>query len=79
MNAQHSTLNAQGSSASRVYDLEERLLEYAVRIIRVAESMKRSAAGLHIADQLLRSGTSPYGNHGEAEGASKNRLIPMVY
>ena len=69
MNAQHSTLNAQGSSASRGYDLEERLLEYAVRIIRVAESMKRSAAGLHIADQLLRSGTSPYGNHGEAEGA----------
>ena len=24
---------------------------------------------MHIADQLLRSGTSPYGNHGEAEGA----------
>ena len=69
MNAQHSTLNAQRSSASRVYDLEDRLLEYAVRIIRVAESMKRSAAGVHIADQLLRSGTSPYGNHGEAEGA----------
>ena len=69
MNTQHSTLNAQGSSASRAYDLEDRLLEYAVRIIRVAESMKRSAAGLHIADQLLRSGTSPYGNHGEAEGA----------
>ena len=44
-------------------------MEYAVRIIRVAESMKRSAAGQHIADQLLRSGTSPYGNHGEAEGA----------
>jgi len=69
MNAQHSTLNAQRSSASRTYDLEDRLLEYAVRIIRVAESMKRSAAGLHIADQLLRSGTSPYGNHREAEGA----------
>ena len=69
MNARHSTLNAQGSSASRAYDLEERLLEYAVRISRVAGSMKRSAAGLHIADQLLRSGTSPYGNHGEAEGA----------
>jgi four helix bundle protein len=69
MNAQHSTLNAQRSSTSRVYDLEDRLLEYAVRVIRVTESMKRSAAGLHIADQLLRSGTSPYGNHGEAEGA----------
>ena len=69
MNAQRPTLNAQRSSASRAYDLEDRLLEYAVRIIRVAESMRRSAAGLHIADQLLRSGTSPYGNHGEAEGA----------
>ena len=31
--------------------------------------MKRTRAALHIADQLLRSGTSPYGNHGEAEGA----------
>jgi four helix bundle protein len=31
--------------------------------------MKRTRAGNHVADQLLRSGTSPYGNHGEAEGA----------
>ena len=45
------------------------MLEYAVRIIRATESMKRTAAGLHLADQLLRSGTSPYGNHGEDEGA----------
>jgi four helix bundle protein len=51
------------------YDLEERLLEFSVRIIHVTESMKRSRAANHIADQLLRSGTSPYGNHGEAEGA----------
>jgi four helix bundle protein len=51
------------------FDLEDRLLEFSVRIIRVTESMKRSRAANHIADQLLRSGTSPYGNHGEAEGA----------
>ena len=51
------------------YDLEERLLEFAVRIIGVTESMKRSMAGIHIADQPMRSGTSPYGHHGEAEGA----------
>ncbi|MBP6506226.1 MAG: four helix bundle protein [Opitutaceae bacterium] len=51
------------------FDLEERLLEFAVRIIRVTESMKRSRAANHVADQLLRSGTSPYGHHGEAEGA----------
>ncbi len=51
------------------YDLEERLLDFSVRVIRVVESMKRGRAGNHIADQLVRSGTSPYGHHGEAEGA----------
>src|SRR3954467_10200050 len=51
------------------YDLEDRLLEFAVRIIRVTESMQRSPAGAYVSDQLLRSGTSPYGHHGEAEGA----------
>ena len=51
------------------YDLEERLLEFAVRVIRVTEAMSRSPAGIYVADQLLRSATSPYGHHGEAEGA----------
>src|SRR4051812_3824693 len=51
------------------FDLEDRLLEFAVSIIRVSESMTRSRAGLHTSDQLLRAGTSPYGNHGEAEAA----------
>jgi four helix bundle protein len=51
------------------YNLEERLLEFAVRVIRVTESMNRSSAGIYVADQLLRSATSPYGHHGEAEGA----------
>jgi four helix bundle protein len=51
------------------YDLEDRLLEFAVRVIRVTQSMNRSRASTNIADQLLRSGTSPYGHHGEAESA----------
>ena len=55
------------------YDLEERLLDFAVRVIRVTESMNKSQAGVHIADQLLRAGTSPYGNHGEAEGAESRQ------
>ncbi len=51
------------------FDLEDRLLDYAVRVIRVSESLKRSPAGAHIGEQLLRSGTSPFGHHGEAESA----------
>ncbi len=51
------------------YDLEERLLEYAARIIRLTDALPRSRAGVHVADQLLRSGTSPLSNHGEAQAA----------
>ena len=53
----------------RRYDLEDRLLEFAVRVIGVTTSLERSRAATHIGDQLLRAGTSPYGNHGEVEGA----------
>lgn len=53
----------------QAFDLEDRLLDFAARIIRVSESMKPTPAGRHVGDQLLRSGTSPFANHGEAEGA----------
>lgn len=55
--------------AAPKFDLEERLLEFAVRVIRLTESMNRTAAGVYVANQLLRSATSPFGHHGEAEGA----------
>jgi four helix bundle protein len=57
------------------YDLEERLLEYAARIIRLSEHMTRSTAGAHVAQQVLRSGTSPLPNHGEAQAAESNRYF----
>jgi len=61
------------------YNLEERLLEFSVRVIRVTESLNRSRAGTYVADQLLRSGTSPYGHHGEAEGAeSRDDFIHKI-
>lgn len=51
------------------YDLEERLLEYAARIICLTGALPRTQAGTHVAGQLLRSGTSPLSNHGEAQAA----------
>ena len=51
------------------YDLEERLLEYATSIIRLVEKLPDTRAGNHVAGQLLRSGTSPLPNHGEAQAA----------
>ena len=54
---------------SRADKLEERLIDFAVRIVRLSSSLPRTAAGKHISGQILRSGTSPAPNYGEARGA----------
>jgi len=51
------------------YDLEDRLINFAVRIIALIESLPNNKVGKHIGGQLLRSGTSPAPNYGEAQGA----------
>ena len=43
------------------------MLEFAAVGIDVSEKLPNTRAGNHIAGQLLRSGTSPFGNHGEAQ------------
>ena len=53
----------------KTYDLEERLIDFAVRIIRMAESLPKTKVANHIAGQLLRCGTSPAPNYGEAQSA----------
>jgi four helix bundle protein len=53
----------------QTYDLEERLLDYSVRIIKIVEQLPKTRVGNHVAGQLLKSGTSPYPNHGEAQTA----------
>jgi len=58
------------------YDLEERLLEFSVRIIMIVEQLPNTRTANHVAGQLLRSGTAPYPNHGEAQAAeSPNDFI----
>jgi len=55
--------------AERKYDLENRLLDFAATITRLTEKLPRTRSGNHVAIQLLRSGTSPLSNHGEAQSA----------
>ena len=62
-----------GAKQSTRYDLEERLLEYAVRVIRLVDALPATHAGRHVADQLLRCGTSPLANHGELQGAESRK------
>jgi four helix bundle protein len=56
--------------------LEDRLVNFAVRVINVVEALPDSKAGKHIAGQLVRSGTSPALNYGEAQSAeSRNDFL----
>jgi len=49
--------------------LENRLIEFASGIIDLAEALPKMASARHRGGQLLRSGTSPALNYGEARGA----------
>ena len=53
----------------RSFDLEGRLIAFAVRIIRVVEALPRTPVGNHIRGQLSRCGTAAAPNYGEAQGA----------
>ena len=54
---------------ARSDQLEERLIEFAVRLIRLSGELPKSPAGRHISLQILRSGTAPAPNYAEARGA----------
>ena len=54
---------------SQADELEERLIDFAVRIVKLSARLPKTPAGRHIAGQILRSGTSPAPNYGEARGA----------
>ena len=50
-------------------DISNRLVMFAVTIIRLVPLFPKNSTGKHISNQLLRSGTSPGANYEEARGA----------
>jgi len=59
--------------AKREFDLDERLIAFAVRVMNVVEALPKDRLGNHVAGQLLRSGTSAAPNYGEAQGAESRK------
>ena len=59
-------------SQSQADDLEGRLIDFAVRIVKLSGGLPKTPAGKHIAVQIMRSGTSPAPNYGEARGAESH-------
>ncbi|MCE2960551.1 MAG: four helix bundle protein [Akkermansiaceae bacterium] len=54
-------------------ELEDRLIDFAVMVIGVVEALPSSKAGNHIGGQMIRSGTSPAPNYGEARSAESRK------
>ncbi len=50
-------------------ELENRLIDFASRIIDLVEALPKNQAAKHLGGQLLRSGTSPALNYGEVRAA----------
>jgi four helix bundle protein len=57
------------SKGIQKFDLEGRLIGFSLDVIDIVESLPNSRVGIHIANQLVRSGTSPAANYGEALSA----------
>ena len=67
---------AEEQEKAQGFDLEDRLITFAVRITNVVEALPTTRVGNHVAGQLLRSGTSPAFHYGEVQSAeSRNDFI----
>ena len=61
------------NTKNRKYDLEERLVKFGLKVMELVALLPDSIAGRHLAGQILRSGTSPALNYGEAQVAESRK------
>ncbi|MEL6140304.1 MAG: four helix bundle protein [Bacteroidota bacterium] len=54
---------------NRTFDLDDRLIDFAVDVLKLIELLPASFAAKQLANQLHRSGTSPSLNYGEVQSA----------
>ena len=55
------------------FDLEDRLIKFSVSIIAIAKEIASDYTGKHLANQIVRSGTSASLNYGEAMAAESRK------
>jgi four helix bundle protein len=55
------------------YDLEDRLVNFAVQICLLTDRFPSTPIARHVSTQITRSGTSPFANYGEAQAAESRQ------
>ena len=61
------------SAEQQSQDLEQRLIDFAVRIVRLSSDLPKDFAGQYFGKQILRSGSSPALHYGEARSAESKK------
>lgn len=54
-------------------DLEDRLVDFATRVINICAHLPKTQTGRHISGQLVRSGTAPAAHYAEARSAESGK------
>ena len=67
---------AAAAPRSQADQSEGRLVDFAVRIVRLSAALPKGTAGRHITGQILRSGTSPAPKYAERE---EQKALPISF
>jgi four helix bundle protein len=58
---------------NRVFDLEDRLIDFAIQVDEIIEILPNTKLANHTGSQMIRSCTSPALNYGEAQSAESSK------
>ena len=61
------------NTESRTFDLEDRLIDFALKVDEVVEKLPNTKLANHFAGQVVRSSTAPALNYGETQSAESQR------
>ncbi|HKJ40734.1 MAG TPA: four helix bundle protein [Sunxiuqinia sp.] len=60
-------------NATRIFDLEDRLIDFILKVDERIELLPNTRLANHIAGQMVRSGSAPALNYGEAQSAESQK------
>ncbi|PTN10221.1 four helix bundle protein [Mangrovibacterium marinum] len=61
------------NTESRIFDLEDRLIDFALKVDEIVEKLPNTRLANHLAGQVVRSSTAPELNYGETQSAESQR------
>ncbi len=63
----------------KTFELEDRIINFSVKVIQISRKLPTTPEGKYLSDQLLRSGVSPSLNYGEAiSGESRKDFVHKI-